>query len=430
MFKKIYDKALTGSRCYKDLEELCIKAPHRISGSPQAAKAVELVYKMMKDIGADTVYKQECMVPHWVRGEKEAAKITAKGKEMSVPICALGGSVATDANGTSAGVVEIKAWEELEKRSAEIKGKIVFYNRPMDATLMHTFKAYGGAVDQRWKGASEAVKHGAIGVVVRSVTTATDNNPHTGVMMYIDSTKKKIPACAISTMGADTLSALLKKDPSLKFFFKMNCKTLPDEKSHNVIAEVRGTEHPEEIIVIGGHLDAWDNGNGAHDDGAGIVQSMEVLHLFNTLGIKPKRTIRIVAFMNEENGGRGGAKYAEVAKLKNEKHIAGIESDAGGFSPRGISMDASDNVKRRIRAYADLFFPYGVYDFTVIGGGADIGPLKDQGAAMFGLLPDSQRYFDYHHTAIDTFDKINKRELELGAASMAALAYLLSEYGL
>lgn len=431
VLRSIYSKALTDAKCYNHLKELCTTIGGRLSGSPEAQKAVEWTYKIMKQSGADTVYLQECMVPHWVRGEKEAAKIIiAKGKEFTVPICALGGSVATPAAGLTAGVIEIKNWDEMPMRANEIKGKIVFYNRPMESTHIHTFHAYGTAVDQRWKGASEAVKYGAVGVVVRSVTLAKDDNPHTGVMKYLDSLQKQIPACAISTNGADTLSALLKNNPGINFYFKMNCKTLHDEKSYNVVAELRGTEHPEEIIVVGGHLDAWDNGDGAHDDGAGIVQSIEVIRLFKMLGIKPKRTIRAVAFMNEENGGRGGAKYAEIAKLKKEKHIAAIESDAGGFSPIGFTMDVAPEVKTKINNYERLFKPYGVHNFSLHGGGADIGPLKEQGVALFGLLPDSQRYFDYHHTAIDTFDKINKRELELGAASMASLVYLLSEYGL
>jgi hypothetical protein len=299
----------------------------------------------------------------------------------------------------------------------------------MDPTQIKTFHAYGKAVEQRWAGASEAVKLGAVAVIVRSCTTQSDDNPHTGVMAYKDSLNK-IPACAISTNAANWLSNYLKTDKDLKFFLKMSCKTLPDEKSYNVVGEIYGTEKKNEYITVGGHLDSWDTGKGAQDDGAGVVQSIEVLRIFKALGIKPKCNVRAVAFMNEENGGRGGKKYAEMAKLKNEKHIAAIESDAGGFTPRGFSSDAKPEIKTKLKGWRPLFEPYGVYDFTEDGGGSDIGPLKEQGIPLIGLSPDSQRYFDFHHTPVDTIDAVNKRELELGDASMAALVWMISQYGL
>jgi len=218
-----------------------------------------------------------------------------------------------------------------------------------------------------------------------------DDNPHTGVMGYKDSLNK-IPACAISTNGANWLSSYLKTDKDLKFYLKMNCQTLPDEKSYNVVGEIWGSVNKDEYIVVGGHLDSWDTGKGAHDDGAGVVQSIEVLRIFKALGIKPKRTIRAVAFMNEENGGRGGKKYAELAKLKNEKHIAAIESDAGGFTPRGFSSDVTPVVKAKLKSWRPLFEPYGVYNFDRDGSGSDIGPLNDMGVPCMELMPDSQRY--------------------------------------
>lgn len=240
----------------------------------------------------------------------------------------------------------------------------------------------------------------------------------------------KLPACAISTMGADRLSAALKENPEAEVEIVMNCETLPDKLSHNVIAEIKGTEFPDEIIVVGGHLDAWDNGQGAHDDGAGCVQSMEVLRIFRDLGIKPKRTIRVVLFMNEENGAKGAKKYAAEAKAKNEKHIAAIESDLGGFTPAGFFSHCADSSKlNTLNPFKHLFEPYAIFQWDLRGGGVDIDHLKDTGTLLIGLQPDSQRYFDYHHTEIDTFDKIHKRELHLGAAAVAGLAYLLSEYG-
>jgi carboxypeptidase Q len=432
MIKKIFNEALTNGKSYSNLDYLTNKIGGRLSGSPEAQKAVEWAFKAMKEAGADTVYMQECMVPHWVRGEKEIGKvITSNSKGIKeVPICALGGSVATTAEGITAKIVECDGIEGLVKLGKEkIEGRIVFFNQPMDPTFIETFDAYGKAVEQRWAGASEAVKFGAIAVIVRSCALVQDDNPHTGVMSYKDSLNK-IPACAISTNGANWLSTYLKSDPELKFFLKMNCKTLPDEKSYNVVGEIRGSEKKDEYIVVGGHLDSWDTGKGAHDDGAGVVQSIEVIRIFKALGIKPKRTIRAVAFMNEENGGRGGKKYAELAKLKNEKHIAAIESDAGGFTPRGFSSEGTPEIKIKLKSWRPLFEPYGVYNFEQDGGGSDIGPLGKLGVPLMELMPDSQRYFDYHHTPIDTFDAVNKRELELGGASMAAMIWMISQYGL
>ncbi|MES2140035.1 MAG: M20/M25/M40 family metallo-hydrolase [Bacteroidota bacterium] len=432
MIKKIFNEALTNGKSYSNLDYLSNKIGGRLSGSPEAQKAVEWTYKAMKEAGADTVYLQECMVPHWVRGEKESAKIISlvTGISKEVPICALGGSVATPAKGITAPVIEVKSFEELAKLGkAKVEGKIIFFNSPMDPTQIETFNAYGDAVMFRWAGASEAAKYGALGVVVRSCTLLQDDNPHTGVMGYKDSINK-IPACAISTNGANWLSENLKTNKNLVFYLKMSCQALPDEKSYNVVGEIYAAKKSNEYIVVGGHLDSWDTGQGANDDGSGVVQSIEVIRIFKALGIKPKCNIRAVAFMNEENGGRGGKKYAELAKLNNEKHIAAIESDAGSFSPRGFSSDVTPQVKVKIKSWRPLFEPYGIYNFDNDGSGSDIRPLKDAGVPCFELMPDSQRYFDYHHAATDIFENINKRELELGGAAMTALIWMISQYGL
>jgi carboxypeptidase Q len=432
IFKKIFNEALNNGKSYSNLDYLCNRIGGRLSGSPEAQKAVEWAFKAMKEAGADTVFLQECMVPHWVRGEKEVGKVISSNSKgiKEVPVCALGGSIATPAEGISAKVIEVMGIEGLKKlKKEDVKGKIIFFNEPMDPTFIETFHAYGKAVMQRWAGASAAAEYGAVAVIVRSVTLAKDDNPHTGVMGYKDSITK-IPACAISTNGADWLSNYLKTDKELKFFLKMNCETLPEEKSYNVVGEVWGSENKDEYIVVGGHLDSWDTGKGAHDDGAGVVQSIEVLRIFKAAGIRPKRTIRAVAFMNEENGGRGGKKYAELAKLKKEKHIAAIESDAGGFSPRGFSSDVTPEAKAKLKSWRPLFEPYGVYSFDHDGSGADIAPLSKEGIPCMELLPDSQRYFDYHHTSIDLFEAINKRELELGGAVMAAMVWMISQHGL
>lgn len=430
MIRKIFSEVLTKGQCYSNLDYLSNSIGGRLSGSVQAQKAVEWAAKAMKSAGSDTVFMQECMVPHWVRGEKEVGKIIVGSKGDVMNICALGGSVGTPAEGITAPVIEVKSIEDLNKIGTEyIKGKIVFFNRPFDKTEIDPFNAYGKAIDQRWKGPSIAAKFGAVATICRSMTTDVNDFPHTGSMTYFDSIPQKIPACAISTWGAEYLSDLLREDPQVKFFLKMSCERLPDEKSFNVIGELKGSEHPEEIIVVGGHLDSWDTGDGAHDDGAGVVQAMEVIHIMKSLGIKPKRTIRAVAFMNEENGVRGGKKYAELAKQNNEKHILAIESDRGGFAPRGFTFTGPTEKRAQLKKWIPLLMPYGLYDFEQEGGGVDISPLEKAGVPVMELYPDPQRYFDYHHASTDKFDGVNKRELEMGAGSLAALIYLVSEHG-
>lgn len=431
ILKLIYNEELTRGECYATLDYLCNGIGGRLSGSPQAAAAVKYMFGKMISCGFDTVYLQPVMVPHWVRGAREEAFIAKGRQKFDVRICALGGSVATPATGIDAEVIEVRSLAELKQLGVEkVKGKIVFFNRPMDPTLIHTGAAYGGAADQRSLGPAEAGRYGAVGVVVRSLTLANDDYPHTGMTRYNDSIPK-IPACAISTKGADALSHLLrlKSAGQVRMFFKQHCQILPDEPSYNVVAEMKGTEKPDEVIVAGGHLDSWDNGQGAHDDGAGCVQSVEALRLIKVLGLRPKRTLRVVLFMNEENGVKGGLEYARLAEAdKQHKHIAAIESDAGGFTPRAFGVDDSSAVQF-LKKWESIFEPYGIEQIRRGGGGVDIGPLAKQGTVLIGYIPDSQRYFDYHHTEVDTFDKVNKRELELGAAAISSLMWLLSEEG-
>lgn len=430
--RTIYDEALASGQSYQMLEHLCAKIGARLSGSPAAAAAVEWSRQVMKSYGFDSVWLQPVMVPHWVRGQQETGRIVNSKKlgSLAVNICALGNSVGTGPTGVLANVVEVKSFDELKQLGEKaVKGKIVFFNRPMDPKVIPMFASYAGAVDQRGSGASEAAKYGAVGVVVRSMGVNLEDYPHTGSLRYAAGVPK-IPAVAIATRHAELLSSLLKEDKEIKFYFETHCEMLPDVPSFNVIGELKGSEFPEEIIAVGGHLDSWDLGQGAHDDGAGCVQSIEVLRIFKALNHRPKRTIRAVMFMNEENGLRGGNEYASQAKLKNEKHIMAMESDRGGFTPRGFTMSATDEVKSKIRSWKPLLEPYGLTDFSLSGGGADIGPLGQQGVPLVGYLPDSQRYFSYHHTPEDTFDKVDKRELELGSASMAALIYLVDKYGL
>ncbi len=423
----IYKTALTKSDCYETLRYLCKSIGPRLSGSENAEKSVKYMEEKMKSYGFDRVYLQEVKVPVWRRLDEAKAEISTT--KQVVNICALGGSVATSAKGIKAEVIEVQNFDELDKLGeANIKGKIVFYNRPMEATHIETFHAYGGAVNQRGSGAAKAAKYGAVACIVRSMNLRIDEFPHTGAMRY-DHNFPRIPAAAISTKDAELLSASIKKQ-STTFFMKFNCDTLPDKISYNVIGEIKGSVYPEKIITVGGHLDSWDLGEGAHDDGAGCVQSLEVLHLFKLNGIRPKHTIRAVMFMNEENGLRGGYKYAEEAKRLKEQHLAAIETDVGGFTPRGFSIDAPANVISKIKSWEYLLKPYGLHEIAKGGSGADIGPLKAPGISLIGYRPDSQRYFDVHHAKTDVFEAVNKRELELGAASIAALVYLIDHYGL
>ncbi|WP_420319964.1 M20/M25/M40 family metallo-hydrolase [Flagellimonas sp.] len=431
--RAIYDQALTNGKAYDWLNHLSNQIGGRLSGSVQAQQAVDYTKNQLDSLGLDRVWLQPVMVPKWVRGTPEFAYFETKpGLTTNVPICALGGSVATPDGGLKANIVEVGGIEDLEKLGREkIEGKIVFYNRPMDPKLISTFASYSGCVDQRYSGAAEAGKYGAAGIIVRSMTLRLDNYPHTGSMSYGDTpVSSRIPAAAISTKGAELLSTTLKLNPDIKFYFKQNCKQFDDVESYNVIGEIRGTTHPNEIMVVGGHLDSWDLGDGSHDDGAGCVQSMDVLRLLKETGYKPKRTLRVVLFMNEENGLRGGTKYAEVARNKNEKHVFALESDSGGFTPRGFSFDCSEENLKQVQSWKGLFEPYLIHMFVKGYSGADIGPLKNEDLVLAGLRPDSQRYFDHHHAENDTFEHVNRRELELGAATMASLVYLMDKYGI
>jgi hypothetical protein len=431
--KEIYKTALIDGQSYAWLEHLSNQIGGRLSGSLNAQRAVEWGKDELDALGLDKVWLQPVMVPKWIRGTFEYANIeTSPGNTINVNVCALGGSVATPLAGIRAEVIEVKNFEELiALGAAKVKGKIVFYNRPMQADLVNTFSAYSGCVDQRYSGAEQAAKLGAVGVIVRSMNLRLDDYPHTGSMSYGDlPLRKRIPAAAISTNDAELLSSMLSLNGKLKFYLKQNCKNLPDVQSYNVIGEIKGSTFPDEIMLVGGHLDSWDLGDGSHDDGAGVVQSMEVLRIMKKINYQPRRTLRVVLYMNEENGQKGAAKYKEIAKQKNEKHVFALESDAGGFSPRGFSIDTTEEKLSKIQAWAPYFEPYLIHLFVKGGSGADVAPLKTETNVLAGLRPDSQRYFDYHHAANDTFDAINKRELELGAATMAAMVYLMDHFKL
>jgi carboxypeptidase Q len=432
--KMISDNILTSRSSYNNLYTLTKTVGGRLAGSPQMVKAEQWGAKALQQAGADKVTLQECMVPHWVRGGKDKASATytnnGQTHSMQLNVLALGNSVGTGAGGVQAPLMRVNNFDELEERKNEIKGKIVFYNCPFEETFVRTFQAYGKNVVYRVDGASRAAKYGAVAVLVRSMTHAMDNNPHTGSLVYTDSFPK-IPAAAVGLKDVEKLDTLLDNNSSLTAHVFTYGKMLPDTIGHNVIGELRGTELPDEIITVGGHLDSWDVNEGAHDDGAGVVQTIEILRAFKALGFQPKHTIRFVLFANEENGTRGAKKYAEEAKANNEKHIFALESDAGGFTPRGFGFTVKSASWTKVKSWQHLFSPYGVDDFSEGGGDTDIDPLNETfGTPLAGTRPDSQRYFDVHHAAGDVFEAVNIRELKLGAINMAALLYLVDKYGL
>ena len=439
LIRRLADTILTDGSAWANLRTLTKKVGARLSGSPGFYKAEKWGQAALSDALADKVWLQECMVPHWIRGGKDVASyFGGVGKpilvldNISLDIIALGNSVGTGPKGITAPVVLINNFDELEQRKNELKGKIVFYNYHFNPLFVETFQAYGDAVRYRGSGPSRAAKYGAVAVLVRSMSESVDNVPHTGALMYNDSFPK-IPAAAVGLQDADDLARYVQEESSpgsILVSLRTGGQMLPDTIAHNVIGELRGSEFPDQYITVGGHLDSWDPAEGAQDDGAGCVQSIEVLRALKAIGYKPRHTIRVVLFANEENGGRGGRKYAEAAKANGEKHLLALESDAGGFTPRAFQLSLSDDSLAAIRPWLDLLRPYGVYLFEKGGGGSDTNPMKPAVGAVVGeLRPDSQRYFDYHHARTDVLENVNKRELELGAVNMAALIYLVDKYG-
>jgi hypothetical protein len=427
--RRLLEAGLRDGEAYAMLQELTARAPHRLSGSPGADSAISVTKGMMESKGFDRVRLEPVMVPHWVRGPVEKAEILIPGRSpIPLAVCALGGSVATPKEGITAEVVEVKSFDELRALGAGARGKIIFFNRPMDPAKLNTFEAYGGAVDQRGRGAVESAEAGGVAALVRSVTLSSDNVPHTGAMGYREGSPQ-VPAAAVSVRGANQLSDLLQKGNRVRLRITLRCATLPEVPSANVMGEIRGFEKPDEVIVVGGHLDSWDTGTGAHDDGAGCVQAIDVLSLIRRLNLAPKRTIRAVMFMNEENGLRGGKAYAVAPERGSEKHIAMVESDRGGFAPRGITVQADSLMLQKVRLWGSLFEELNAGRIEKGGSGADVSAMVGKGVPGFGLDVENHRYFDYHHSANDAIDKVNPRELEMGAVVMALLCYLLAQEG-
>jgi hypothetical protein len=433
LIRKIYDIALTSGRSYEHLRSLCKEAPGRLAGSPASEKAISLTKAQLEAVGADSVWLQPVMVPYWERGKKETLRYSVGKKQYPLTACALGNSTGTSGP-LEASVVMVEDLQDLEGLPPDaLKGKFVFFRKAPDRRHIDTFNAYGGCAGARLYGADSASARGAVGILIHSLTLSDHDRAHTGVMLYGDKVAR-IPGMALSPQSAKILEGLLKSNPDIKLTMELSCTYHGMVPSYNVVGEIKGSQFPNEIVLVGGHLDAWDNGEGAHDDGAGVVHSIESIHIFKQLGIRPKRTLRVVLFMNEENGAFGAEAYADFAKQEVSKHIFALESDRGGFTPRGFTVETDTEVGmralQRLAGWQGLLEPYFLHLFASGGSGVDVSRLRGMGCALSGFIPDSQRYFDHHHSHNDRFEEVNKRELEMGSAAISALLWLVTEYGI
>jgi carboxypeptidase Q len=421
---KIVTTASADRDAYRKLAYLTDRIGHRLSGSAALGRAIAWAAQTMKADGHD-VRTEKVMVPHWVRGA-ESAELTAPIARR-LHVLGLGGTVGT--RGITAPVVVVRDWAELEAKAAQVKGAIVLYDVAMPKWTEEKGSGYGQTVEYRGRGASRAAKLGALAVLVRSVTAHSLDTPHTGGMSYEDGVTK-IPALAI-TVEDCTLVARLAADGPVTIHLRSDARMLPDAESANVIGELRGRERPDEIVVIGAHIDSWDVGQGAHDDGAGVVTMMQALTTIRKLGLVPRRTIRVVLFTNEENGLRGGRAYAQDHAAELANTVLAVESDSGGFAPRGFGVNAKaevkDRVKARVSEIASLLKPINATRVVFGHGGADIGPMGPAGVPLIGLDTDGRTYFDIHHTQADTLDKVDPAALAADVAAVAALAYVVAD---
>ncbi len=424
-FSKISTEILNRGKAYTELKDLTQNIGHRLSGSEAYEKSVQWAAQKLKEAGADKVWLQEVMIPVWERGKESLQIKTSNGQWKTVKMLSLGNSEGTGGKDISGDIIMVKSMEEYTRLSPEkVKGKILFFNYPFSQDFIETFKGYGDAAKYRVSAAALTAEKGGKFAIIRSLSSAFDEVPHTGAMRYKDGIPK-IPAVAIGNTTADELENLL-KNQTVTAKLNSNCGMKGEKLSHSVIGELTGKKD-RSVIVVGGHLDSWDVGEGAHDDGAGIVQSIEVLRTFKNLNLQNNHTIRVICFANEENGLKGGLQYGKAVKESGEKHLFAIESDAGGFTPRGFALEMSKEKRDQIKSWTPLFFPYGAYNFEGQYSGADISPLHEMDIPTAELVPDSQRYFDIHHTEEDTFDKVNRRELLLGATVMTQLIYMIDK---
>ena len=410
--------ALADSAAWNRIAELTDTFGHRLSGSAALERAIDWMLAGMRKDGLDNVRGEPVMVPHWVRGEESATLVAPRPQRLAM--LGLGGSVATPTKGITAPVLVVKSFDDLEARAAEAKGKIVLFDVP--------FTTYGQTVQYRANGAIEAARAGAVAALVRSVSSGTMRNPHTGSMRYdTTGTVRKIPAAAISVEDAAMIGRMAARGQRVVVTLKMGARTLPDARSRNVVAEIRGREKPNEVVVLGGHTDSWDVGTGAMDDAGGVVVAWEALRLMKALGLQPRRTIRVVGWTNEENGLRGGTGYRDAHRAELDDHVLAMESDAGVFSPIGFGFTGSDSARRMVREIATLLRAVGADSIGPAGGGADIGPIMQLGVPGMGLVVDGTRYFWYHHSEADTMDKLDPREVARCVATMAVMAYVVAD---
>ena len=415
---RIIGAALVSDHAYKRLAHLTDHIGHRLSGSKSLEQAIQWALAEMKRDGLDNVRGEKVMVPHWVRGE-ESLEMTAP-RPLKLTMLGLGNSVGTPAEGITAEAVVVRNFAELDALGEKVRGKIVVYNVP--------FTGYGATVQYRGSGPSRAARYGAVAVLVRSITPVSLQSPHTGALNY-DQRQPKIPAAAISIESAEVLQRMQDRGDRTTLRLKMEAKFLPDAESANVIAELRGSEKPDEVVLIGGHFDSWDVGQGAHDDGGGCIIAWEAVRLLKELGLKPRRTIRVVLYTNEENGLRGGNAYRDAYRSQLGKHIFAIESDSGTYRPEGLGLAATapPQVRSNLREIAKLLSGIGADRIAASGGGADIGPIMREGVPGASLDVEGSHYFDIHHTASDTLDKIDPRDLQLCVATMAVFAYTIAD---
>ena len=413
---RIIDAALSDSLAYGRLAELVDGFGHRLSGSESLERALDWILDEMERDGLENVRGEPVMVPRWIRGEESAELIEPRPR--ALPMLSLGGSVATPAEGITADVMVVTSYDDLTARAEEARGKIVLFNVP--------FTTYGQTVQYRGGGAIAAARVGAVAAMIRSVTPQSLQTPHTGAMNYAEGVPR-IPFAAITVEDAEMTHRMVDRGERVVVRLRLNAETLPDVPSRNVVSELVGSEYPDEYVVLGGHIDSWDVGQGAMDDAGGCVAAWEAVRLIQRLGLRPRRTLRVVMWTNEENGLRGGTEYRDAHIGELDKHVLAIESDGGVFRPVGFGFGGSDEAYAIVSRIGKLLERIDAGAVGRGGGGADIGPIMREGVPGMGLNVDGTRYFWYHHTDADTIDKLDPREVALSVAAMAVMAYVVAD---
>jgi len=415
---RIIGASLTSNKAYERLAYLTDHIGNRLSGSQNLERAIDWAIREMKKDSLDNVRAEKVMVPHWVRGEESLEMTSPVSRKLTM--LGLGNSVGTSADGIKAEAIVVRSFDELEKIGEGVRGKIVVYNAP--------FVSYATTVAYRLTGASRAARYGAVAALVRSISPVSLNTPHTGAMRY-DDALPKIPTAAITIEAAELLQRMNDRGDHPTLRLKMEAKFLPDAESANVVAEIKGSEKPNEIVLLSGHFDSWDVGQGAHDDGGGCIVAWHTVRLLKELGLKPRRTIRVVLYTNEENGGRGGVAYHDAHRTELADHILAIESDLGTYQPVGFGLGPTSSLQARanMQEIAKLLASIRADRVAPTGGGSDIAPLVAEGVIGASFDVDSTHYFEIHHTPADTIDKISPQDVALCVAAMAVMAYTVAD---